>query len=70
MREVSWCFRKPVSGYAEEDKRGKEWAEKRSRKGNWGDKRSQERSGDERLEGEVGRRQKQRQRIKRGEDGR
>lgn len=55
---------------AKRQKTRPEWAEKRSRKGNWGDKRSQERSGDERLEGEVGRTQKQRQRIKRGEDGR
>lgn len=55
---------------AERHKTRQGWVEKRSRKGNWGDKRSQERCGDERLEGAVGGRQKQRQRIKRGEDGR
>lgn len=42
-----------------------EWVEQRSRKGNWGDKGSQERrSGDERYEGEVGRRRMQRYRIR------
>lgn len=52
------------TGEAKRKKTIQEWVEKRSRKGNWGDKRSQERSGDERLEGEVRRRQKQRLRIK------